>query len=85
LRIDYERHASNRLINRCSRFGLNADEASLRVEETLLYGRLSRKKYSKRNLVYYKYFYDNISFFVVCRTCADGFIVKTVILSKGRE
>lgn len=83
--IDYKRHASKRLIMRSCDLGLNFDDALKRVKETIYKGRLSRTKRSKQNVIYYKYFADNISFFVICKKFTNRVVVKTVILRKGRE
>jgi hypothetical protein len=83
--IDLEEHAFVRLSDRSCQFGLNTYESLERIKETIIEGKLSSSKYSRRYLVYYKYFNDNLSFFVVCRKCRRGFVVKTVIITEGRE
>jgi hypothetical protein len=85
LNIEYEEHAFIRLTNRSCQFGLDLYETLERIEETIAEGRLSRSKRSKKNVVYYKYFHDNLSFFVFCRKCFGGFVIKTIIISEGRE
>ena len=85
MKIDLEEHAFVRLTHRCCQFGLNIYESLERIKETITEGKLSRSKYSRHHAVYYKYFNDNHSFFVVCRKCQRGFVVKTVIITEGRE
>jgi len=85
LRIDYDSHALKRLIKRSCYFGIDQEEAFIRVRETLAESRRSKTKYSKCNHVYYKYYYDNISFFVVVHKKNACWIIKTVIMKRGRE
>ena len=83
--IVYGSHASGRLAERADQLEISIDDALNRVKETLCHGSLSRSKRSRRNLVYCKYFNDNISFFVVCRKHDEKCLVKTVIIKEGRE
>ena len=83
--IDYDSHALNRLIKRSCYLGIDQEEAFIRVRETLAESRRSKTKHSKRNHVYYKYYYDNISFFVVVHKHNICWIIKTVIIKRGRE
>jgi len=83
--IRYEKHAERMLMKRSCKCGIHYFESSLRVKETVLYGRLSSTKQSRKNIVYYKYFNDNLSFFVICRGFKDFLIIKTVIIKRGRE
>jgi hypothetical protein len=85
LEIDLEEHAFVRLTDRSCQFGLDIYEALERVTQTISESKLSKSKYSRCHLIYYKYFHDNLSFFVVCRKCKKGFVVKTVIITEGRE
>jgi len=83
--VDYEKHAFIRLTHWSCQFGLDLYESMRRTEETIVEGRLSKSKHSKSNVVYYKYFNDNLSFFVFCRRYQNGLIVKTVLICEGRE
>ena len=85
MRIEYDKHALTRLYKRSYEIGLDLEEAFKRLEETVQRGILSCSKYSKQNLVYYKYFHDNISFFVICDKIPKGLIVQTIIMKRGRE
>lgn len=83
--IRYEKHAEKMLIIRSCELGIDAFEAYLRARETICYGRASATKSSRRNKVYYKYYHDNISFFVICKKSDEFCIIKTVIIKRGRE
>ena len=83
--IRYEKHATKRLLKRSCYFDIDEEEAFIRTEETLFEGRLSKTKHSKHNKVYYKYYQDNLSFFVVVQRRGMFWIIKTVIIRRGRE
>jgi hypothetical protein len=83
--IDFDSHALKRLIKRSCYFGINQEEAFIRVSETLAESRQSKTKHSKRNHVYYKYYHDNISFFVIVHKQSSCWTIRTVIMKRGRE
>jgi hypothetical protein len=85
LNIDFDSHALKRLIKRSCYLGIDQEEAFIRVRETLAERHRSKTKYSKHNDVYYKYYHDNISFFVIVHKQYMCWIIKTVIMKRGRE
>lgn len=88
--IEIEAHAFLRMLDRASQYGFNYYECKERAFETVRLGKLAQIKHLSRHYeTYYKYFRDNISFYVVCQTREfEGFtkiLIKTVIIEKGRE
>ena len=88
--IDIETHALFRMLERGQEFGLNYYEIKDRAFKTVRTGRLAKRKHlSKRNVTYYQYFKDNLSFYVICQE--KGFeeyiksLIRTVIIEKGRK
>lgn len=89
--IKFEAHALIRLTQRSARYGLSHEEAKERVIETIKAGKKSQRKHKsriRRRTAYYRYFSDNLSFYVICKENKFGmgkkYIVKTVIIEKGR-
>ncbi len=88
--IDFDPHALYRLYERGSQFGLDPYEAQRRAQETILSGQFaSRKHLSKIHRTYYRYFSDNLSFYVVCKEIdldePTTHLVKTIIIERGRQ
>jgi len=88
--MDIETHAFFRILERGSEFGLSYYEIKDRVFKTVRLGKLAKRKHlSRKNKTYYQYFKDNLSFYVICQ---EGefedyikYLIKTVIIEKGRE
>jgi len=83
--IRYSEHAAIRLTQRSCDFCLDIEEAKIRVYETIYERRTSKVKSSKHNKVFYKYYHDHLSFFVIARKKKYFWIVKSVIIKEGRE
>jgi len=88
--IDIEVHALFRALERGSEFGLNYYETKDRAFKTAKLGKLAKRKHlSRKNRTYYRYFKDNLSFYVIYPE--EEFeeyikcLIKTVIIEKGRE
>ncbi|MFH1072847.1 MAG: hypothetical protein V1743_05450 [Nanoarchaeota archaeon] len=86
--IRFDPHALYRLIERSRSFGVPEEESRQRVLLTIRTGNRSQKHRSKRHSTFYRYFEDNLSYFVICRRYKKNnqrlFIVKTVIIERGR-
>ena len=78
-------HATARISQRSSEFGLEWFEVKRRTIDTINQGCISRKKKSKNHKVYYKYYPDNLSFFAVCKHGYGYVRVITIIIKQGRE
>lgn len=88
--IDIEAHSFFRMLERGSKFGLNYYETKEKAFETVKSGRLVKRKHlSKKHKTYYRYFKDNLSFYVICQEKEfENYIkvlIKTVIIERGRE
>ena len=88
--IDIEAHAFLRMLERGTQFGLDHYETKERAFRAVRIGNKSKRKHlSKRNLTYYHYFKDNLSFYVICKEKEfDDYIkvlIKTIIIEEGRE
>ena len=83
--IRFNRHAMKRLIWRSCLIGMDPEEAFIRINETITEGRISRTKHSKRNKIYYRYYHDNFSFFVFVHKQKKFWIIKTIIIERGRK
>ena len=87
--IDIEEHAFYRIVERGLQYNLTFEETEERILRTVSYGRLSKRKHlSKINKIYYHYFSDGLTFYVICKEQAtSGLIIykiKTVIIEYGR-
>ena len=87
--IDIEAHALFRMLERGSEFGLNYYETKDRAFKTARLGKLAKRKHlSGKNKTYYRYFNDNLSFYVVCQEKEfEDYIkclIRTVIIEEGR-
>ena len=80
-RIKFTVHASSMLEMRCGQFGLNAEEGKRRCIETILFGRCERKNTKK---IYYKYYNDNLLFYLICKENSYFIRVFTIIIKTGR-
>ncbi len=87
MKIIFSNHASERLVQRSSKLGLNIFESEKRTKQTIKEKKLSKSKQSKNNKIYYKYFKDNSAFFVIVfeNKKLKTILVKTIIIKKGRE
>jgi hypothetical protein len=65
-RIYFDDHSIMRLAQRSSEFSLDIFDARKRACETILCGNVSKTKKSRRRKVFYRYYDDNLSFFVFC-------------------
>lgn len=88
--IDIEAHAFLRALERGSKFGLDYYETRERMFNIIKLGKLAKRKHvSKRFKTYYNYFNDNLSFYVVCQEKEFEnyikYLIKTIIIEKGRE
>ena len=88
--IDIETHAFFRMLERGSKFGLDYYDTKNRVFETAKLGKLSKRRHlSKKNKTYFRYFKDNLSFYVICREKKFGdyikCLIRTVIIERGRQ
>lgn len=88
--IHIETHALLRIIERGERFGLTFEETKERVFQVIKTGSCPNKKHlSINHCTYYKYFNDNLSFYVICEEKKGEFqnkiLVKTIIIEEGRE
>lgn len=86
-RVFFDYHASKRMLQRGLEFNLDICDTKQRIYETVLCGIISRAKNSRKRTVFYKYFNDNISFFVFCKENKrrGSYEVKSVIIQEGRE
>ena len=86
-KVFFDSHASKRMLQRGLEFNLDICDTEQRICETVLCDNLSRTKKSRKRIVFYKYFHDNLSFFVFCinNKRKDSYEVKSVIIQKGRE
>ncbi|MFH0870337.1 MAG: hypothetical protein V1866_04750 [archaeon] len=87
LRIVFSSHGWKRFTQRSSEFNLCLEEAEKRVFDAVLQGNHSSTVKSRVNKVYYRYYDDNICFFVYGfeNKRTDVFRVESVILKRGRE
>ncbi len=88
--IDIEAHALFRMLERGSGFNLDYYETKNRAFKTVRLGRLAKIKHlSKKNKIYYNYFKDNLSFYVICQEKEfekyTKCLIRTVIIEEGRE
>lgn len=88
--IDIDAHAFFRMLERGIQFGLDHYETKERAFETVKNAQISTRKHrSNKNTTYYKYFNDNLSFYVVCKQKEFDehilAVIKTVIIETGRE
>ena len=88
--IDIESHSFFRLLERGLKFGLNYYETKERAFTVVREGKLAKRKHlSKKYKTYYKYFNDNLSFYVICNELEKRdyikILIKTVIIEMGRE
>ena len=88
--IDIEVHALFRTLERGSEFGLDYYDTKDRAFSTVRSGKFANRKHlSRRYNTYYRYFGDNVSFYVVCKVTefddCTQFLIKTIIIEKGRE
>ncbi len=78
--IDIETHALFRALERGAEFGLDYYETKDRAFKTVRFGKLAKRKHlSKKNTVYYLYFKDNLSFYVICQENEFEDYVKCLI------
>lgn len=84
--IEFELHAVERLIQRAQRFGLDYFSARRKVIATIRNGKLSKRKHkSRRNITYYCYFNEGLSFYIICQEKPEIINVKSIIIEKGKE
>lgn len=88
--VKFGAHAFDRLIQRSCQYGLSWREARDRVFETIKTGKKSKRKHKSRirgRTTYYRYFNDNLSFYVICKEnigVNKKYLIKTVIIEQGR-
>ena len=86
--VDIETHSFFRMLERGLRYNLDYYETKERAFDAVRKGRSSKKHLSKNHKTYYKYYKDNLSFYVVCKEKEfEDYIrcvIKTVIIEKGR-
>jgi len=88
--IDIESHAFFRMLERGQKFGLDYYNAKERTFSTVRLGRLAKRKHLSANyMTFNQYFKDNLSFYVICKEKIfenyKKYLIKTVIIEKGRE
>jgi len=86
-RIFFDYHASKRMLQRGLQFNLDICDTEQRIYETVSCGSISGTKKSRKRIVFYKYFNDNISFFVFCieNKRRGSYEIKSIIIQEGRE
>ncbi len=88
--VDIDAHALLRTIERGIQFGLSYEETRRRIYETVRQKRCARRKHCSRiGKTYYRYYADNLSFYVMCREKETEnyikIVIKTIIIERGRE
>ncbi len=86
-KIFFDDHSIRRLVQRSSKFSLDVFDARKRACEAILCGNISKTKKSRRRTVFYRYYHDNLSFFVFCieNKRRGSYEVKSIIIQEGRE
>ena len=86
-KVFFDPHSSKRLMQRGFEFNLDVCDAEQRIHETISCGNISKTKKSGQRVVFYKYFTDNLSFFVFCihNKRRGSYEVKSIIIQEGRE
>jgi len=84
-KIVLDSHALHRVFQRAISIGLAESDIEWRIKEAIISGYSPKKHRSKRYKVKCRYFLDNISVYVIFRETNAVFIIKTIILEKGRE
>ncbi|MEK6972469.1 MAG: hypothetical protein AABW72_00315 [archaeon] len=89
--IKFEAHALMRLRQRSCQYGLSFQEARKRIIETIKTRNRTKKKHIAKTMwyvTYYRYFSDNLSFYVICKENKFGvnkkYLIKTIIIEYGR-
>jgi len=75
------------MLQRGLEFNLGICDMKQRIYDTVLCGNASKTKKSRKRIIFYKYFHDNLSFFVFCieNKKRESYEVKSIIIQKGRE
>lgn len=74
------------MLERGLKYGLDYYETKDRAYTTIRTGKIANRKHSSgRYSTYYRYFNDNMSFYVICRELRNQVLIKTVIIEEGKE
>ncbi len=84
MKIRISTHCAFRAIERGLAYNLDYQETHDRIMLTARSGRKSKKHNSHGSVTYYRYFPDNLTFYVVCIKKGGIMLIKTVIIEKGR-
>ncbi len=86
--IEFEVHAIHRMLQRGTKFGLDYFETEARTKQ-IARRAVKPKSVTGRRKIYYQYFADGLSFYVVCREREFSEIthvcIITVIIQQGRK
>lgn len=88
--VDIDEHALLRAEERGQQHGLNYIETTQRIFTTVKRGEPAKRKHLSRiGITYYRYFQDNLAFYVMCQEKEfpeyTKILIKTVIIEEGRE